>query len=395
MRRWLIRLGVVAGLLLLGFALRRTVLAPKPLEVKVTAVAHGRVESTITNSRAGTIKARRRAQISPEVGGRAIAIPHREGERVKAGDILLRLDDRVLQAQLTVARRELQASEAQRRQTCSGAERSRRELARQRKLAGEGIISTDALDAIASSAQAADAGCSAAQADIEHSRATIELAQRQDSQMVIHAPFDGIVANISIELGEYTTPSPPGLPIPPVIDLIDPASIYVSAPMDEADSARIQPGQPVRITVDSYPGRSFPGRVRRLAPYVLDREEQNRTVEIEADFVDLPTGISMNRAPLRLLPGTSADVEVILETRENALRVPTPALLEGNRVLRVQGGHLVERQLTIGLKNWDWTEVRSGLAPGDPVVTSLDSPDIKADAAVRIAPDGEKNGKSP
>jgi len=386
MRRWLIRLAVVVGVVLAGFALRRTVLAPKPLEVKVAAVARGRVESTITNSRAGTIKARRRAQISPEVGGRAIEIPHREGEKVKAGDVLLRLDDRVLQAQLGVARRELQASEAQRRQTCAGAERSRREVARQRKLAADGIISTDALDAIASASQAADAGCNAAQAGIEQARATIELAQRQDSQMVIHAPFDGIVANISIELGEYTTPSPPGLPIPPVIDLIDPASIYVSAPMDEADSARIQPGQPVRITVDSYPGRSFPGRVRRLAPYVLDREEQNRTIEIEADFVDLVASL----APLRLLPGTSADVEVILEVRDGVLRVPTPALLEGNRALVVHDGHLVERQLTIGLKNWDWTEVRFGLAPGGRVVTTLDRPDIKAGAAVRIA--GEARG---
>jgi HlyD family secretion protein len=385
MRRWLIRLAVVLGIVLAGFALRRTVFAPKPLEVKVAPVARGQVESTVTNSRAGTIKARQRAQISPEVGGRAIEIPHREGETVKAGDLLLRLDDRVLQAQLGVARRELQASEAQRRQTCSGAERSHRELVRQRNLAGEGIISTDALDAVASAAVAADAGCSAAQAGIEQARATIELTQRQASQMVIRAPFGGIVAKVSIELGEFTTPSPPGLPIPPVIDLIDPASIYVSAPMDEADSARIQPGQTVRITVDSYPGRNFPGRVRRLAPYVLDREEQNRTIEIEADLVDLPTGTSTDRAPLRLLPGTSADVEVILEVRDNVLRVPTPALLEGNRVLLVQGGRLVERKLTIGLKNWDWTEVRSGLAPGDQVVTTLDSPDIKAGAAVRIA----------
>jgi|SRR6185312_7394115 len=393
MRRWLIRLGVVAGLLLLGFALRRTILAPKPLEVKVDAVSRGQVESTITNSRAGTIKARRRAQISPEIGGRAIEIPHREGETVKAGDVLLRLDDRVLSAQLAVARRELQASEAQRRQTCSGAERSHRELARQRKLAADGIISADALDAVASATVAADAGCNGAVAGIEHSRATIELAQRQASQMVIHAPFGGIVAKVSIELGEFTTPSPPGLPIPPVIDLIDPASIYVSAPMDEADSARIQPGQTVRITVDSYPGRGFPGRVRRLAPYVLDREEQNRTIEIEADFTDLPAVPPTDRAPLRLLPGTSADVEVILEVRENVLRVPTPAVLEGNRVLVVQGGHLVERKLSTGLKNWDWTEVISGLAPGDAVVTSLDSPDVKPGAAVQIAPDGEK--KSP
>src|SRR6185436_20127405 len=149
-----------------------------------------------------------------------------------------------------------------------------------------------------------------------------------------------------------------------------PESVYVSAPMDEVDSARIQPGQPVRISVDSYPGRTFMGHGRRIAPYVLDREEQNRTVEIEAGFGEFPTGV-------RLLPGTSADVEVILETREKVLRVPTPALLEGNRVLVVENGRLVEKKLEIGLKNWDWTEIRAGLSPGAQVVTSLDRPEVK------------------
>jgi HlyD family secretion protein len=378
MRRWLIRLAVILAIVLAVLVLRRTVLAPKPLEVKVAKIAAGRVESTVTNSRAGTIKAHRRAQISPEVGGRAIDIPHREGESVKAGDVLLRLDAGVLQARSALSRRELQASEAQRQQTCTGAERSEREVARLRKLAAEGIISTDALDAAQSSAQAAAAACRAAAAGIEQARASVELSNRQIGQTVIRAPFDGVVADISVELGEYTTPSPPGMPIPPVIDLIDPASIYVSAPMDEADSARIQPGQPVRVSIDSYPGRSFAGSVQRIAPYVLDREEQNRTVEIEVGFGEPPD--------VRLLPGTSADVEVILEARENVLRVPTPALLEGNKVLVVQGGKLAERRLEIGLKNWDWTEVRSGLAAGDAVVTSLDNPDLKPGVAVRIAP---------
>jgi HlyD family secretion protein len=101
-------------------------------------------------------------------------------------------------------------------------------------------------------------------------------------------------------------------------------------------------------------------------------------VEIEVGFGEPPD--------VRLLPGTSADVEVILEARENVLRVPTPALLEGNKVLVVQGGKLAERRLEIGLKNWDWTEVRSGLAAGDAVVTSLDNPDLKPGVAVRIAP---------
>jgi HlyD family secretion protein len=113
------------------------------------------------------------------------------------------------------------------------------------------------------------------------------------------APFAGVVAEVSIEAGEWTTPSPPGLPIPPVIDLIDISSLYVSAPMDEVDSARIRTGQTVRVTVDSHPGRSFPGHVRRVAPYVLDLEAQNRTVEIE---------VVLEILALPRCSGTSADV---------------------------------------------------------------------------------------
>lgn len=378
MRRWLIRIGVVLALVAIAFALRATVLKPKPLEVRAVGAARGQVEETVTNTRAGTVKALRRAQISPEIGGRAVEIPHREGERVERGDVLLRLDPTVLDAQLTLSRRELQAAQAQRDQACANAERSRRELARLSRLAKEGIISTDVLDQAQTAAETTRSACEAGRAGVAQAQAAIELQGRHVGQTVIRAPFSGIVADLSIEVGEYTTPSPPGMPIPPVIDLIDPESVFVSAPMDEVDSARIQPGQPVRISVDSYPGRSFPGRVLRVAPYVLDREEQNRTVEIEAAFQEIPAGV-------RLLPGTSADVEVILETRESVLRVPTPALLEGNRVLVVENGKLAEKRLEIGLKNWDWAEVRTGLAPGAQVVTSLDRPEVKAGAEARVS----------
>lgn len=382
MRRWAIRIGVLLAVVAAVFALRATVLAPDPVEVQVAEARRGRVEETVTNSRAGTVKARRRAQISPEVGGRAVDIPHREGDRVEKGDVLLRLDAGVLESRIALARRELQAAIAGREQACANAERARRELDRLSKLAREGIVSTDLLDQAQTAAETSRAACRAAGAGVAQAQAAIDLEGRQAALTVIRAPFSGVVADLSIEVGEYTTPSPPGMPIPPVIDLIDPESIYVSAPMDEVDSARIHPGQAVRITVDSHPGRTFPGVVARIAPYVLDREEQNRTVEIEAAFAPTPA--------VRLLPGTSADVEVILQTRENALRVPTPALLEGNRVLVVENGRLAERRLRIGLKNWDWTEVLSGLAPGERVVTTLDRPEIVAGAEVRVAAGGEE-----
>ena len=375
MRRWIVRLLVILGIVAVGLALRATVFAPKPIEVTVVEVSRGRVEHTVTNSRAGTVKARRRAQISPEVGGRVVEVPFREGERFKKGDVLLRLNPRLPEAQITLSRRELQAADAQRQQACLSAERADREARRLQKLAAEGIVSADAIDQAQTTASTAAAACRASRAGVEQARAAVDLTVRQQDQTVIRAPFDGIVADLSVEVGEYTTPSPPGLPIPPVLDVLDPQSIYVSAPMDEVDSGNIHPGQPARVTFDSYPGRQFDGRVLRVAPYVLDREEQNRTVEIEVELDD-PSAV-------RLLPGTSADVEVLLEARERVLRVPTSALIEGEKVLVAENGVLAERKLGIGLKNWDWTEVRSGLAAGDLVVVSLDRPEVQAGAKVR------------
>ena len=386
MRRWIVRLLVILGIVAAGLALRATVFAPKPLEVTVVEASRGRVEQTVTNSRAGTVKARRRAQISPEVGGRVLEIPFREGERFRRGDVLLRLDPSVPAARIALSRRELQAAEAQRQQACVAVERAVRERNRLRKLAEEGIVSTDALDQAQTAAETAAAACRAARAGVNQAQAGVDLASREHGLTVIRAPFDGIVADLSVEVGEFTTPSPPGMPIPPVIDVLDPGSIYVSAPMDEVDSARIHPGQRARVTFDSYPGRQFPGHVRRVAPYVLDREEQNRTVEIEVDLAD--------PGAVKLLPGTSADVEILLAVKDGVPRVPTSALIEGERVMVADHGVLAERKAGIGLKNWDWTEVISGLAPGDLIVTSLDRPEVKAGAHVKTIKAG-RQGAAP
>jgi HlyD family secretion protein len=377
MRKWLIRLGVVALLVAAGVALRLTLLAPKPLDVKVAKVERGTVEQTVTNSRAGTVKARLRAHLSPEVGGRIAEIPHREGDRVHAGDLLMRVDDTTYQAQLNLAQRESQAAAGRRDQACAAADHARRELARNRDLAARKIIAAEALDALQNSVDTADAACRAAQADAHRADAAVGVAKAELAQTVVRAPFDGVIGKLSIEVGEWGTPSPPAIPIEPVIDLINTDSIYISAPMDEVDSARIHAGQPVRVTVDPYPGKTFSGRVVRVAPFVLDVESQNRTVEIEVELDDHDFASG-------LLPGTSADVEVILQVRDNVLRIATNTLLEGSKVLLVKEGRLVERQVAVGLRNWDFVEITSGLSAGEEVVTTLDRPEIKAGARARV-----------
>ncbi len=360
-------------------ALRFTVCAPSPVPVRVAMVERGRVEQTVTNSRAGTVKARRRAKLSPQEGGRVVALPKRKGDRVRTGDVLLELDASVPQARLSLARREVESATAERRRACVAARRSERELERNRSLASQGIVSKDLLDGFDSAASAAAAACDAAQANEKRAEAQVELALRQLDQMTLRAPFDGVIAELAIELGEWSTPSPPVIQVPSVIDVIDTSSIYVSAPMDEVDSARLRSGLPARVVVDSHRGQHFPGHVVRVGAYVLDIEEQNRTVEIDVELEDAELAAS-------LLPGTSADVEVVLETRDGVLRIPTAALLSGDKALVLEKGRLVSRALEVGLRNWDVTEVRSGLAEGEQVVVSLDRAEVRAGARATIAP---------
>ncbi len=377
MRNWLLRFLVFLGLIGTLWALNVWVFVPEPILVSVVQVERGRVEETVTNSRAGTIKARQRANLSPEIGGRVVEIPHRKGSRVKKGDILLRLNDAPQRAAVLMAERELGVTQAKRERTCLEAEHAKREYLRNKQLREQELVSTDFLDKVESTARTMAVSCKEAQAEIELVRAKIEEARAELAKTVLYAPFDGVVADLDIEVGEWTTPSPPGLPIPPVLDLIDPTSIYVSAPMDEVDSSRIQLDQPVRITVDPYPNQHFDGRVVRIAPYVLDVEEQNRTVEIEVEFADQAFAAS-------LLPGTSADVEVILSAKDDVLRLPTSTMFEGNKVFVVQEGHLVERSIEPGLKNWDYVEIVQGLTEGAGVVSSLDQPGLADGVPVRI-----------
>lgn len=375
-RKLWLRLALLALLVAAGVALRFTAFAPAPVPVRTVAAAKGRVEETVTNSRAGTVKARRRAKLAPETGGRVHLLPHRRGTRVRKGEILLRVDDALQRAQLRLSGDESKASVAQRDQACLAAERAGRDRERTQRLSKDGLVSSEILDRVESEARGADATCRAARAAAERAVSAVALAQAQLDQTVLKAPFDGIVADTFIEEGEWTSPSPPALPIPPVLDLIDTRSIYVSAPMDEVDSGRIAKGQPARLTVDSRPGRSFAARVVEVAPYVVDRLEQNRTVEIEIELDDAAEAAS-------LLPGTSADAEVILSGKDGVLRVPTSSLLEGGKVLVLERGRLVEKTLKLGLRNWDFTEVRGGLEEGARVVVSLDRPEIKAGAKAR------------
>jgi len=340
---------------------------PKPVAVVVAAAATGEVESTVANTRAGTVKACRRAGLSPLVGGQVSVLKVTEGDRVKAGDLMLALWNDDLKAQLALNQAQARAAHAQAEEACLVAEEAARDAARQAVLSQQGIATEEQYDKAATTAKARNAACQAAGSQAQVADATIAVTRAGLERTRLTAPFAGVVAEVNAELYEYVTPSPIGVPTPPAVDLIDDTCLYVSAPIDEVDAPRIRAGMPARITIDAFPGQNFAAHVRRVAPYVLDLEKQARTVEVEA-ALDNPDSVPW------MLPGLSADVEVILETRPDVLRVPTAAVLEGDRVyvLDPDAGRLTLIHFTPGIANWAWTEVADGLAAGTEVVTSLE-----------------------
>jgi HlyD family secretion protein len=376
-RRWLRRIAVVAVLVVLGLAARYTLLRTDPVPVTVFRVARGAVEQTVTNSKSGTVRSRHRASLGPELGGRVAELPVREGDRVRRGDLLLRLADEDLRAQVEVRESAVVTARASRGESCTSADNAAREYARQVALARDEIVPEQTVEQYRTRRDATAAACEAAEARILEAAAALEAARVDLRRTIVRAPFDGIVAEVRTEVGEWITPSPPGILIPTVFDLIDPEAVYVSAPLDEVDVGRVREGLPVRVTLDAYPDRSFDGDVVRVAPYVQDAEDQNRTFEIEVELRD-------GAFARTLSPGTSADVEVVLDTKPDALRIPSYALIEGQRVLVLEDGALRDRAVEIGLRNWDFAEVVAGLEPGEAVVVSLDRAEVEAGAPAAI-----------
>lgn len=358
-----------------------------PVAVVLAEVDRGTVVASVANTRAGTVEACQRARLAPNAGGQIARLPVREGDRVAASQLLLELWNEDLAAHLLLSERETNAARARVEEACTLADVAEREAARLIRLKAKGVASEETTERAVGEAQARRAACRAAEAGAEVSAAQVEVARANLDRTRLYAPFAGVVAEINGEVGEFVTPSPIGIATLPTVDLIDTDCLYVKAPIDEVDAGGVRVGMPARIALDAFAGRSFSGRVRRVASYVLDLEKQARTVDVEVAFDE---GQSLPE----LLAGYSADVEVILETRPDVVRVPTEAVLEGSRVLVFADGALAERTVQPGVANWEHTEIASGLEPGERVVVSVDRAGVAA--GVPAVPDetarGDRNG---
>ena len=407
MRRWKI-IGAAVVLAAAGAALLLPRIRSGP-PVDVFQARKEPIEEIVTSVSAGTVKSRREATISAEVGGRVNEVQVAEGDSVRRGVILARLSDPELgrQADASLAEKaqadELLAQAVVRREETERKVRSERARAasnllsaeqdheRARLLFRDGFLSKTEMERTEvrlanarEDARIADIGEVALRAidrEIASLRARVAAAEASSAalaerrrKLTIRSPFSGIVTKKTVEVGETKQPGTP------LFTVADPQEIYIEAPIDESESAKVREGQKVRLYPDAYLGETFRGIVSYVKPTIEPSKEVSRanTIEIRPD--PSPPG-----RPMRL--GMSVDVEVLTGRKEDALQIPSSAVMEreGQKfVYLVRDGKIVREDVATGISNWDRTEILSGISTGDAVVTSLEIRDLRPGSRVGI-----------
>jgi HlyD family secretion protein len=304
------------------------------IELRATPVTKGTVESVVSSVNSGTVRAEQQAELSFGAVGRVQALGIKLGDRVKHGAILAELENSDLKASLDFMRRE---------------------SVRRKELAAKKLISAS---------------------EFEEISRQIEQASSALEKTVIRAPFDGVVTELNLEVGQLSQIT---AVIPkPLVRLIDEAPRYVRAEIDELDLNKIKVGQPARVKVLATRAKPFTAEVRQVVPFISTIKEQDRTAEIELN-VEAEGG---------LLPvGASADVEVILETKTNVLVAPARAILgkrEARYVFKLEDGYARKTDVQVGISGYDLTEVTKGLAENDQVLIPSDEVDLQDGARVTV-----------
>jgi HlyD family secretion protein len=377
------------------------------IPVDVFRVRPGRVEEITAAVSAGTVKSYLEAVLSTETGGQVSEVLVREGSMVRRGDVLARIVDPELTRQAEAAL----AEEGQARDVLLQAEAKRQEAAirvrgergraennlrkaredhrRAEELFRDGFVSRSDLEAAAtllgnaeeearittageSTLQALDREIDVFRGRIEAARARTAALTARRSKLTITAPFSGVITKKTCEIGESK------LPGGALLILADPSSTYVEAQIDEADAAKVRVGQTARLLPEAFRGEKFTGRVSEVRPTVEASKEVSRANTIAITLTSAPQ-------PLRL--GMSVDVEVLTGGKDNVPLIPSAALMERDAkkfVYVVSGGKAVRRDVTVGVSNWDRTEILTGVSPGEDVVTSLEIKDLSPGSRVAI-----------
>jgi RND family efflux transporter MFP subunit len=289
-----------------------------------------------------------------------VKLPVQEGDRVKAGALIARLD-------LTEEEVQTESVLAQSKATYEEADKN---LNRVQGLFDTGMVSQQDLDTVRRAYEVAKSQYDAAREDLKIKK----------DYSIIRAPFDGVVSKKFAEVGELL------LPGKQIATLVNPDRIYVLATIDEVDVGRLTLGQPVALTVDAFPGEKFHGTIKRISPIVSGGKLETRTADVWIYFDE--------KQP-KIKPGMSADVEILVATLQTVLSIPSQAVIEreGKKQVYVAEGSALKpgdksvaklRPVVIGETNWSFTQVTNGLKAGEYVITTPEAEGLKDGVKVKI-----------
>lgn len=366
--------------------------------VQQVAVARtGIVQSVVAT---GRLNAPARMDIGAEVTATVQDVRVREGDRVKAGDLLLRLSDAEARAALQQARASLGEARGRALQQSTVAApvasqtvvqaqaaftAAEREYQRARELVAQGFFSQQklddarrALDTARSALQSARVQAEANQPSgvertlaasrIDQALAAVGVAEARLARLRITSPVDALVLTRSVEPGSMAQPGHV------LLTLAAQGGTRIDANVDEKNLRLLQPGMPARAVADAYPGQSFDAQLNYIAPAI---DPQRGTVEVR---------LAVPNPPPFLRPDMTVSVELVGGVKKDALVLPSGAVRDADReapwVLALQGGVAVRVPVKLGLRGIGSVEIAEGLKEGDSIIPQTE----KAIAGDRVRP---------
>ena len=341
-----------------------------PIPVETHNVERGVIVAEVMGT--GTLEARVEATISPKISGRIAEVQVDQGERVSAGDVLVRLDDEELQQQVAIAQANVEAARAaierlkiDKTRATVVFEQAEKSHARTQALIQQNAASSDALDKASeglavsvADVSRAEAGITEGQTELVSAEKTLQYHEARLQDTKIHAPFDGLIVKRNREPGDVVVPGSA------MLTLISTDDLWIRAWVDETEMARLKPNQPARVIFRSESTGSYSGTVARLG---READRETREFIVDVRVLELPSNWAV---------GQRAEAFIETERRENTVVLPAKLIVNREDAYGVfvdDDGHAAWRDIQLGVRNRDAVEVLEGLVETDVVITPKES----------------------
>ncbi len=333
----------------------------------------------------GYVTARRQATVSAQITGTVAAVLIEEGDHVKEGQVIGRLDDTAQRAALAQAQAQLHSAQALLLQAQAQLAQNRRDVRRDEDLVTRKLVSEQAVELARTQVEAQSAQVEAQRKQIDLAAANVRAAQVQLDYCTVRAPFTGVVIAKAAQVGEIISPlsAGGGFTRTGIGTLVDMDSLEVEVDVNEAYINRVEPGQRVESVLNAYPDWRIPSHVIAIIP-TADRSKATVKVRIGLDVKDNRIVPDMG---VRVSFLEAANATAAAHERARGVLVPAAAVRkDGDRdvVFVLQGQRVQRRSVTLGGTSGDARQLLAGVSAGEAVV--VDGPaDLRDGAAVREA----------